>query len=102
MAQGVLQPAPRIGGGNHDDAAVAHSLGGAQRAAGLGWVAHNEGGRGFLDAGGEAKRAAESALPHVAEEVAAVAHEPHVAPREAVNRLPVLADEEVGNTDACQ
>ena len=94
VSQRELHTASRVVGGDHGDAIVSGCAVGAQRALGLlGVLLYELGGRGE-DAVAVSERVAQRSLLDMAEMVPAAAYEAHVASREAVDRLPVVADHE--------
>ena len=63
-------------------------------------VARHEGRRGLQDAAGEAEGLLKRPFTNAAEVAPAASHERDIAAREAVDRLPVVADEEAGDARA--
>ena len=102
VVQCSLQAARGVVAGDDGDALVAHAVGGSQRALRLRGVRTTKARRGLLDPAGEAEGAAERPLPHVAQVAPAVADERDVAAGETVDRLPVVAPEEVGDARALE
>ncbi len=96
------QTVPPVAARDDRDAPVGDPFRRPQLALGLLRVARDEGRGGIEDAAREAERPPERALAHVAEVTPAVTHERDVGAREAVDRLPVVADEEVGDAGAVQ